>query len=414
MDRSIKKMIEKIRGFQRDKNAPRGHFPPSSIDQTMGCPGSIRQCKDIPRIETSYSNEGRLAHEVCEAVYNHEYNGIPYSDNLNRALADQVDFGDEMESYAKKYLKVIEDVNAMVGKAHYNAIEQYVYIDDVRGPERIAGLIDYLVIGEKGAVVLDYKYGRNVLVGITHPQLLTYATALRDIVVPDYKFHVAVYQPRADCDDFKLHTYTHKELLAHYDKLEAMRDASKKKDAPLVLGKHCRWCPASRTKDVDHKCPAKDGQDVDRMVGAMNDVFTIAKQAELKIQPKDSQLKEFFEKLHVVKKYEKIFMEEIESRFERGEIVAGFKQIEKKGRRQWDGTPDELSMQLIDRFPKLRARGVTVEKMKGITEIEKVIGKNKLDDFTKVKNKQVIEFEDADIDDLLSRAELEVKYREED
>ena len=409
--KSIKSVIEKIRGFKRDKDAPRGNFNASSIDRTMGCPGSVKQCEDIPAISTTYSNEGQLAHAVCEAVYNYEVHGIPYSDELRNELANQVDFGDEMEGYAHDYFGIIDKVDRLVGNIHFTEVEQYLFIDDVRGPDRLSGMADYLVIGDKGAVVLDYKYGKNVVVDITHPQLLTYVTALRDIDVPNYEFHVAVHQPRIDGETFKIHTYKREDLLNHYDKLVKMRKDSKAKDAKLILGKHCRWCPASRTKDIDHKCPAKDNEDVGRMTDSMRDVFAIAKSAELNIWPKDMQIQDFFQKLVLVKKYEKIFMEEIEGRLEKGKLVKGFKLVERKGRRAWNGTPEELSTKLVDRFPKLERRGVTVEKMKGITEIEKIIGKGKLEDFTKVSNKKVVEFEEVDIDDLFSRRELEVKYR---
>ena len=380
--KKLQSIIDKIKSFKRQDNAKRGLFPASATDRWLECPKSVLLSQGIPRVDTVYSTEGRLAHAVCEAVYNYQYHGVPYSTELNRELGGQEDFGEAMEDHAKNYVARIMDtiVKGTLGDILYMDVEKYLYADDVRDETRFGGIADFIAIGTRGAIIIDYKYGVGHRVGPHTPQLLTYLTALRDIKIDGYKFIAGIYQPRVE-DKLRLHTYERDGLVVHYAK---MAESRKLKDtADLKTGSHCHWCPAKRTNDMDKRCKAIDKKQTTELTGTMFKAMGIIEESR-KERPKDSILKEFFELLPIIDRYRKVFEEELKERLGAGEKIEGFALTSRPGRRKWAGSVDDLRDRLVSAFPKLAVRGVVRESLKTITDIEKVIGKGKLDGFTEV------------------------------
>ncbi len=389
-EKQLEQIIAKIKSFKRQDNAKRGLFSASATDRWLACPKSAVLGQNAPKTDTKYSLEGRLAHAVCEAVYNYQHHGVPYSAELNRELGGLEDFGETMEDYAKKYLTKIMDtiVKGTLGDILYMDVEKYLYADDVRDETRFGGIADFIAIGTRGAMIIDYKYGVYNAVGAKAPQLLTYLTALKDIKIEKYRFIAGVYQPRIRPDNLEFHTYDRDDLVVHYAKMVEARD--RKDSAELKTGSHCKWCPLKRTNDQALKCPAIDKKQTTELTGAMFKAMGIIEESR-KERPKDSILKEFFELLPIIDRYRKVFEEELKERLGTGEKIDGFALTSRPGRRKWAGSVEDLRDRLLSAFPKLAKRGVTRESLKTITDIEKIIGKGKLDGFTEVgEDKEIL------------------------
>lgn len=412
---SIKRVIEKIKKHKRKEDQARGLFPASAADRWLSCPKSSQLAKEIPTESTSYSSEGQLAHKVCEAMYAYRMHGIPYSKELNQELMGLDDNGEEMENHANEYLKILEFSTAQkdhIGTPLYVEIEKYLLVDDVTDETRVGGMADYIVIGTKGAAVIDFKYGQWYGVGAKHPQLLTYLTALREIDVPDYKFMSVIYQPRRRDLGNPLDTHCYKlaDLIAHYEEILRVRREYESAATQLNYGSHCRWCPAKRTNDLTKKCPIVDKKQVDGIWDSVQEaVMSMEKAKHSTGEDRDKKIKQFFAVLPQIMEYKNLFEQELMARLDAGEEVKGFKITERPGRRKWAGTAEEIGQILEAENPKLRIKGATELKMKTITAIEKLIGKGKLDAFTTTSDpsKKLVVTEEVNIDEILKGVEDE-------
>lgn len=415
---SIEKVIAEIKKHQRDANAPRGLFPASASDRWLACPKSSYLSKDIPEETSIYAEEGKLAHRVCETLYYCDMYNMSFPKDLVKELEALEDGGKEMMDCAVKYVDIITWIanhKEELGDIKYVGVEKYLYVDEVRDRKRVAGLADYIIIGTKGASILDFKYGKGYAVDASHPQLLTYLTALRGIDIPNYTFVAGIFQPRINNGNGGLsnHFYTRQDLLNHYKEIQRVRKEYEAADTPLKDGSHCRWCPAKRTKEVSMKCPIVDKKQVDKMWENVQEaVMAMEKAKASKGLDRDKKIKDFFSVLPSIMEYKTLFEGEVMKRIENGETVEGFKVTERPGRRKWSGTPEDTGGQLERMFPKELGGnfGATVEKMRTITEIEKRIGKGKLDRFTTVSKptKQLVVTDEVDIDSILAKVEEEV------
>ena len=411
---SIRRVIEEIKKHQRQDNAPRGIFPASATDRWLNCPKSSQLAKDIPAESSKYAEEGKLAHKVCEAYYYKKMWGLNYPEDLNKELFYLDDAGEEMEGHAAEYFKIIERITNnpnSIGTPLYVALEKYMYVDDVRDETRVAGMADYLVIGTKGCAVIDFKYGKGQAVNARTPQLLTYLTALKNIDIERYNFIAVIHQPRVE-NSFSFETYHKWDLLKHYDMITDTRMAYNSVATELKMGSHCRWCPAKRTKDLDKKCPIIDKKEVDTMWEKFKEATMAMEKAKTKVGPeRDKLMHEFFSVLPELMELKTTFEAEIMNRIDKGEEVKGFKVTERPGRRKWTGTPEETGALLESRYPTLGGNyGATVKKMRTITEIEKKIGKGKLDAFTVTSpaTKKLTVVDAVSVDELFAQAGKEV------
>ena len=409
---SIKKVVAEIESHKRDANAPRGLFPASAADRWLSCPKSSFLAKSIPPEETIYASEGQLAHRVCEAMWNQKMYGIPYPDQLNIDLKQLDDCGEEMEKHAENYLKVIDWINNNnddMGDIKYVAIEKYLRVDDVTDETRVGGLADYIVIGTKGAAILDFKYGQWHGVGAKHPQLLTYLTALRGIDIQDYKFMAAIYQPRRQDggNAFGHHTYLREDLENHYKEIQRVRREYESVTTQLTYGAHCRWCPAKRTNIIEKKCPVVDKKQVDSLWDSVKEaVISMEKAKVSKGFDREKKMRDFFAVLPQIEEAKKVFEAELLHRLECGEEVKGFKITERAGRRQWiKEDPEVIEGELKGLFyAELLKKDLTVKKMKPITTIEKWIGKNRLNDYTSMTkpSKKLTVTDEVSVDEILA------------
>lgn len=235
--------------------AAHAKLSPSSAPRWLKCPGSPRLCAKVPRRATSsYAQEGTAAHSLGEKCLRKYTN--PFSmkgekiinDDLSEFIVD-ADMAEAVKVYidfASKQAPLAE-----ISAGHISrGIESKVEVCD-----EVWGTADLLVynIKEKKLSISDYKHGRGVIVSPESEQIKCYGLgALLKLMARDVPVEVVVMyvvQPRAQSDELiRRHTMLPVHLLKWRDEvLLPGIEATKKKDAPLHAGDHCKFCDALPT-----------------------------------------------------------------------------------------------------------------------------------------------------------------------
>lgn len=386
---------------------PHSTFSPSSADRWINCAYSVRASYDIPEETSKYSEEGTLAHSVCEALFRQEYFGVPFPADLQMQLIGYD--GDEIMSCAEAYVSVISHWlkdNENIGSVLFYGIEKGIPIFPQEG---CFGTADCLIIGEKGAVVIDYKHGKGKNVAANSLQLKVYAAGIARYIanVPkDYLIHCVVFQPRTDMAP-KETSYTMQDLNLMIGEIWKAIQKAKEINLVPVEGNHCYWCPANRTRDLEMKCklmlekPMKLAQEnFGKFLADMNAPIE-------KFNAPNPNRDEAIIKIHalfpLMKKIVDDTTEELMMRINSGEHIEGVRIIEELGRRELNFENDEDAAKAITSQYKVDPWKIIPEtkKLKTITEIEKVIGKNKLDTLCVKKVKKKVDILDVKIRDIL-------------
>ena len=386
--KELKKFIEQKRPTDVDRSDNAAKFYPSSADRWLNCVSSVNMCKGIPPEKSSkYASEGNLAHRLCEAQFAWRSNLIPYPAELNRELMALPDNGEEMEMHANAYCDLLERIIEKHNTVHVG-IEQYVNIYSNKEKDvRIGGSIDALILTENKAIVVDFKYGQGRNVSADTSQIKTYLSALLPLYKnKDIEFQAVVYQPRTDSLP-KEKTYTRKEIADYRAEMVKQSDLAKNstKDQ-LNEGSWCFWCPARRTKDPSKKCPLMKKKENEVLNTAFNQFD------KEPTETRDEKIVKFMKVFPIMDKMFKELQEECLSRLQAGEKIKGLGLDIKKGRRAWkEKNVDVMEDMIQSVFPHVEATK-TVKKMRGITEIEKEIGKKVFQsaDFTQTNDKEII------------------------
>jgi hypothetical protein len=367
-------------------------FSPSAADAWLACHYRKNAIVDIPEETSIYAEQGTLAHTVCEATFRQEFFGLPFPAELNLELAqwEAKNPGDvdEMFECAKGYVEVLHfwlnNKNDIGDVICYN-LEKGIPIFPEEG---CFGTGDCIIIGTKGAAVIDYKHGKGKNVSANSLQLKVYAAGIArhlENIPEGYLFHAVVYQPRTD-PGAKHTNYNVAEMNQFLGQIWSAIQGAKASNLSPVEGNHCYWCPARKTKDLALKCsaikekPLKLAQenfakfinDMNAPVKSLAEVNPKRDEAILKIMALYPLMKE------VVQNGEEEFM----MRLQAGEVIPGVRVVDVMGKRQYNADGDEQIIELIkSKFPTVVPTKVipSTTKVRTISEIEKEIGKNKLD-----------------------------------
>lgn len=395
--------------------SPHSKFSPSAAERWMVCHYSVGASKDIPEETSVYAEEGTLAHSVCEAVFRQQYFDVPFPNDLQMQLIGYD--GDEIMACAQGYVDVITfwlNNKDMIGNVISYGIEKGVPIFPEEG---CFGTADCLIIGDKGAAVIDYKHGKGKNVAANSLQLRVYAAGIARYLanVPeDYKISCIVYQPRTDMAPKEI-TYTMPELNQTLGDIWKSIQATKGTNLEPCEGNHCYWCPANRTKDIEKKCklmrdkPLKLAQE--NFGKFLADMNAPIEKFNAPNPNRDAAIVKIHALFPLMKKIVEDTTEELMMRIEAGEYVEGVRIIEELGNRQLNFETDEQAAAALRTQFNIDPFKIIPEtkKLKTITEIEKVVGKNKLDSLCVRKVKKKVDIMDGKIRDILGEM---ATYRE--
>lgn len=372
------KISEKLKSFVRP--SPHSTFSPSGADQWIACPASINLGKAIPEGPTSsYAAEGTMAHSLCEYIIMQSWFGTDIPIDMQMQLVTLEDKGAEMIECAESYADV---VNAWIRHEHlgeilWHGLEKGIPIFPEDG---CFGTADYVAIGTKGAVIIDFKYGKGKEVKAGSTQLLTYALGLfnnLENIPEDYEWHTVVYQPRISPVP-KHAEYTNAQMQEHYQVVRKAINESRVEGITPIEGNHCFWCKARRTKDPALKCPAIKQKAIDlaneNFDKFFKDMNTPANTGEGK---RDAALIKLMSLYPLIKSVVEDAEAEFELRISRGEPIDGVDLLKVTGRKKWCLSDiDEMEALLKKSFSNLD--NITHEKkcLASITEIKKKLNKD--------------------------------------
>jgi len=226
----------------------------STAKRVIGCPGSVALCATMPpKPSSKYADEGTLLHDAIAQVL--DKNVKPES-LLGMTYQDQVLTQDLIDNKLHIALDLLGQVDPNLEMEY--AVETEVgfgdFLPDVFGSCDLLGRI-----GNR-AIVLDWKFGDGVAVGVEeNEQLLFYAAAAMRTPSVSWVFDGATEIECVIIQPPMIRRWvTTVERVKQFELqlLQAVK-ASQKKDAPIEAGEHCRWCSA---KPV---CPKMTGA-VDR------------------------------------------------------------------------------------------------------------------------------------------------------
>jgi hypothetical protein len=213
----------------------------STAKRVMGCPGSVALCAKMPtRPSSVYADLGTLLHNAVAQVLDQ---GVTPESLLGMKYQDQVLTQDHIDNKLHVALNLLGEIDPKLEMEY--AVETEVgfgdFLPDVFGSCDLLGRI-----GNR-AIVLDWKFGDGVAVGVEeNEQLLFYAAAAMRTPSVAWVFDGAteiecvIVQPPS----VKRWVTTVERVKIFENNLVASVKESQKKNADLSVGEHCRWCAA--------------------------------------------------------------------------------------------------------------------------------------------------------------------------
>lgn len=213
----------------------------STAKRVMGCPGSVALCAKMPpRPSSVYADLGTLLHNAISQVLDQ---GVTPESLIGMKYQDQVLTQDHIDNKLHVALNLLSEIDPKLEMEY--AVETEVgfgdFLPDVFGSCDLLGRI-----GNR-AIVLDWKFGDGVAVGVEeNEQLLFYAAAAMRTPSVAWVFDGAteiecvIVQPPS----IKRWVTTVERVKIFENNLVASVKESQKANAGLSAGEHCRWCAA--------------------------------------------------------------------------------------------------------------------------------------------------------------------------
>ena len=298
----------------------------SSTHRWFHCPGSVKLIQELgpgANTRSSYADDGTLAHDIAARCLKSGEDAVAYLGEAD--FATEAEFKEEDAVAVQVYLDYIrKDVADMGDDLVQMLVEERFHLAEVH-PD-FFGTTDCTLIGDKQAVVADYKHGAGIMVSAEkNTQLMQYAVgalygteAWQD---DDFPVEINICQPRVYGAEPVRSWWTNVGALRewlHNDWLAAARH-TERDDPFLQPGPWCNssFCPKRLTCPAIKELRARVLTYTPEIIKAMEDW-------ELGLAATET---------NIVKGLAKVFDEEIFSRLRAGKQVSGWKMVAKKADR---------------------------------------------------------------------------------
>ncbi len=326
---------------------------PSSADRWMNCPGSVALCAQMPKPpQSEHAAEGEVAHEILEkSLKNPKYLPFDQVGNVIRGV-------EVTEEMAEAVTFARDTILQELQKGGELLVEQRV--DMFPG---IFGTLDAAVIRPyKEIVVIDFKYGKGVIVSATdNPQLLLYALPLsREYEVEQVK--LVIIQPRTE-GQVNTWTASCEYLNTFASEVERKIALTKEQGALVSAGSWCKWCWAkaicpSLRQDIRDHLPAIPQKDI---------IFPDATALPIEVVKNVLDYKDRIDSwLDAIAKYAQDYLEA-------GGSIPGWELGKKRANRKW---VDET--QTISALSDLGDKIFSEPKLLTPAQMEKIAGKDRV------------------------------------
>jgi len=213
----------------------------STAKRVMACPGSVALCAKMPRQESSsYADRGTLLHAVMTAILGDEAD--PKS-LLGMKVGEEVFTEELLEEKVRPALAALNEIDPET-RMMYDVETVVDFGDYMPG---VFGSCDLLGKLGNRAIILDWKFGDGVAVGVEeNEQLMFYTAAAMRTIGCEWAFkdvteiECVIVQPPYT----KRWVTTPARVKEFERELKRAVKASALPDAPMATGDHCRWCSA--------------------------------------------------------------------------------------------------------------------------------------------------------------------------
>lgn len=218
----------------------------SSASRWLVCTASPRFEEGLPEINSTYAEEGRLAHAIAEIKVLKKFTamtGRAYTTRLNNLKKDTL-YDQEMDKTTDLYIEHLTEQAMLYNSSPTVAAEVKVDFGEYV-PEGF-GTCDCVMIGGDTLSITDYKHGKGVPVSaVGNPQMRLYALGALKRYAP--VFGDTIKQVRMTIDQPRLDSYTSdlitvEELRAWGESIKPIAQKAFSGLGEFVPGEHCRFC----------------------------------------------------------------------------------------------------------------------------------------------------------------------------
>ncbi len=334
----------------------------SGAKKWINCPGSIQLEENFEDKPSQFAEEGTNAHALGEAkirLATKEYNRTKYHNAIRN-----LEITEDMEDYAESYKNyVIERYNSALQKTPDAILMLEQRLDFSNYVPDGFGTGDAVIIAEGKLEIIDLKYGKGVEVSaVDNPQLRLYALGAYEAFDMLYGFdtvEMTIYQPRLD--NISSESISVAELLEWGESVKkAAQLANDDSITECVAGKHCDtgFCKARPV------CRAY-AEERQKMA-----VYDFKPPAMLTV----AEIADIIEQSASLEKWAKLVCDyALEQAYKHGVEYPGYKVVEGRSNRKYSKPDSEVAKILTDNG--YQESDILVHKLKGITDIEKLLGK---------------------------------------
>lgn len=358
-----------------------GILAPSKSERWIACPPSAMAEfnfeQENPTKETEYSAAGSLAHRLCETLVLHRLGHISSLEQVRRLedIQSSKYWTTEMQKHCADYANFILDKYSEAISISNSAqifIEYKVKFNIGDKGAELFGTVDCAILTEGKLTVIDFKYGAGIFVSpVENSQLKIYALGIVWAFDFEYMFEeveLIIYQPRIDnIHSFKL-SPVDLMLWGDLDLAPAVAAANDGK-GEYKTGKHCQFCK------IRPKCSA-NAKAANELAKADFKDPNILSDAEL------IKLYNFIKgDFKVIVGWAKSVVKHMLVEALNGKKYEGLKLVTGRGKRI---VRDEAAFaNILYNSGYMPHQYYKPQVLKGITELEKIVGKKRLsEDFS--------------------------------
>lgn len=297
---------------------------PSSFSRRIGCPGSANMERDIPSTSSSFADEGTAAHGLGETCLLKGDNPSDYLGELINVGNNSFTVDAEMVSAVDIY---VEHCRPLMGR---HMVEHKFNLPFLGIGEK--GTSDFTALHDGILHVVDYKHGKGVPVdAIGNIQGLCYGMGAASHFNKDnwHTLRITIVQPRAYHDDGSVRSWDvpRDELFEYMLEFAAAAKATEDPNAPLKVGKWCRFCKAKVN------CPAQLKNATDTM--EMDFAEETSKPVPVGLLSDEQILDIVFNKLSIIEQWCASLKDYAQKKAEAGDPIKGSKLVYTRAVRMW-------------------------------------------------------------------------------
>ncbi|NRY61486.1 DUF2800 domain-containing protein [Clostridium beijerinckii] len=332
-------------------------FSPSAAHRILACTPSLLLEQQFPNETSTYAEEGTAAHELAE----HKLKKALKMCSKKPVSKYDSDEMDEMtDIYVEYCLGVIEKAKENCNDLQILIEQKLDFNDYVKGG---FGRGDLVVVGTGELKVIDFKYGKNVIVSAEkNPQMMLYvlsALSLFDMLYDIEKVTMTIVQPRVD--NFSTYEMNVHDLLKWAEEeLKPKAELALKGEGEFCAGEHCRFCRAK------NQCRARTVKNLELLKYEFADPSLLSNDEIAEIMRVANELSKWASDIYTYATALAI---------NEGKNFDGYKIVEARARRKY--TDEDAVAQTA------KAAGyndIYKTSLVSITEMEKLMGKKKFNE----------------------------------